>query len=115
MESNSNVDYRQMYVAAKESAHKVLTAKQGEHPVLAASAGCWACEIGLNASIGGLLAGLTVASGGTFEAAVAAVVAATALSEGVVAGILTALATGGLGGVEAAIHALCVAMKACKD
>lgn len=112
---DSNIDYRKMYVAAKESAHKVLTNKQAEHPVLAASAECWACEIGLNASIGGIFAGLTVASGGAFEAAVAAAVAATALSEGVVAEILTALAAGGLGGIEAAIHALSVAMKACKD
>lgn len=88
---------------------------------VAASPGCWACEIGLNVACGTVIAGVVVATGGAAAAAVAAavpaIVAATGLAEATVAGILTSLAGGGAAGVgsavEMAISELCKAMGAC--
>lgn len=108
-------DFHKQLAATREKTHRaaelILRSKQGQTVELA-SAGCWACEIGLNASIGGVLAAVAVAVAP--EAGfVAAVMAATGLGEALVTGILTTLCSSGAGGVEVAIHALCEAMGAC--
>lgn len=95
----------------QQVAERILKTKVGQ-PVELGSAACWACEIGLNATIAGILTAVAVAAAPE-AGMVAAVVAATGLGEAVVTGILTSLCTAGVGGVEAAIAELCKAMGAC--
>jgi hypothetical protein len=106
--------YNQLGATRKKTqqvAERILKTKVGQ-PVELASIECWSCEIGLNASIGGILAAVAVAAAPE-EGMLAAVAAATGLGEVVVTGILTALCIAGTGGIEVAILELCKAMGAC--
>jgi len=73
---------------------------------------CWACRIGLNAVIAGVIAAALISTDGFAAPVIAEIVQATGLSANVVAAIV-----GGAGAtsVEAIIEELCVAMKACKQ